>query len=254
MSIYINSNDVYSGTSYDGRFYFSRTFSGQFVLQDYNLNNLISNWCNSTNNILYCYPSFNNSLPAVRVSFANINSSNPEDIKNWFETAFQQLINAWAGLTCAVTYNYNTDIYTITFNHSVFFGILLPSEIELPEDPDEIGSTIAELFNWSPNGSGLLPNSGNTALDPHSVFHISGINFGTPHYLEVKCPQITSKFYTSKTSNPSFILSTRDDKILGQKIYIPAPVNYLDLKVYKSGYYNSTYNLNNEYDIIFKPS
>jgi len=255
MSIYINSNDYITGYAYNGRFILNKQISGQFIVQDYHFDDIISNWCNTSNNELYCYPSFNDDdFSGMKITFGNISSSRPVDIISWFETAFVQLTTAWTGLTCAVTYDFLTDVYTITFNHAVFFGVLLPSEVEFG-DPEEIGSTIATLFNWPPEGEGLLPNSENESLNPHAVFYISGKNFGVPNYLEVLCPQIKGRIYTSKSNNPSFLITTKDTKILNQKIRIQSLTNYLDLKVYKPGYVSSEdYELPNTYEIILKPA
>lgn len=255
MSVYINSNDVASGTSTNGRYDFGRQISGNFIIQDYNFENVINNWCDSSNNSLYVYPTFDvgNTLGGGRtITFANLNSSSSGDLIQWFSDAFNQLVTYWAAknFQYLISYNIDTDKYTITFSSStgsgvVAVGYLLPSEIPFPGDP-ATGSTIASLFGWTPDGDGVLFDV------PGNEMIIPGINFGIPRVLEVDCPQMRNKMYTSKNYNPSFLLTTTDQKIYGQKIYIPTPTTYLDLKVYKVGYRDTTYSLLNNFSVILK--
>jgi hypothetical protein len=243
MSVYINSDDVYSGTSYNGRYNLSRQLFGQYTLQDYDFNSTISNWCNSTNNQLLVTDPNNIGLPAVNVIFGNISSGATGDIISWFETAFSQLNDNGYSITFNTTYNASLDRYTTTFARELAVSYYGPGESTGPD----MESTIAPLFDWTPNGDGVL------FTQPFTEFVISGKNFGIPHFLEVICPQMRSRLYTSTATNPSFIISTSDHKVTGQSISIPIPTNYLDLQITKAGYENTTYTLINNFSLIFKP-
>lgn len=242
MSIYINSNDVSSGVAYNGSYTLHRQVFGNYILQDYNFDATISNWCNSTNNQLLITDPNNILLPAVNVIFANISSGSTGDIISWFNTAFAQLNDNGYSITFSTTYNSALDRYTTTFSRELAVSYYGPGESTGPD----MESTIAPLFDWTPNGTGVIFDQ------PFTEFVVSGKNFGIPHFLEVICPQIRSRLYTSTLTNPSFIITTSDQKVTGQQLYIPIPTSTLNLHITKAGYESSTYSLINKFSLILK--
>lgn len=239
MSFIIDSND-YTGTSaYNGTFQLNQTVSGPYkVHYQYFGTNLFNAvyWCNSTNNKLYVIPYWRNGdTPNVTITFGDIASSDSNDIVTWLQNGFDQLPalgGSWTVLTVLVTYEAVDDTYHVAFNREVAFGPLLPAEasnsVELAE-----ASSIAKLFGWSPNGSGMLFDQ------PTEEMIISGANFGNDEneILEIYSPNIKSNLITSNAASTrlqSLLLNTGSLQIPDQYVYLNE-TDEIELMIYKPG-------------------
>lgn len=246
MAFFIDSNDV-TENPYDGTFTFPIALQGHYTILQQNFLASTINWCNSSNNKLAIWKS---DKDPVMLTFANISSAESEDIEEWFHTAFLPVTTSW-NMVLSVTYNSDTRQYKLQFSNTVSLGTLLPSEVK-DEDPAVYGSTIAALFDWTPNGTGLIPNkSDGTTSNTNNIFYISDVNMGSPDLLEVTSPQILPKVWTNSTEPVAFLVHTDSGKIINQDIFIPTSTSKLDLQVKRIG--QTAQYLNAKFLLYFKP-
>lgn len=230
MSIHIDGNEYDTGTRYNGTWNFTKSIQGNFqlVYQDFSLGDIP--WCYSGCDTFEMQDP--NNLPAVTtITFPEISSTDSTSIRAWFTTAFNT-----AGWVTVSSSSYDSATNQYTFN--------LSAQILARYDPAY--STIAYVFNWV----SASPLSGN----PTNQLVIDGKYFtNDPKYLYVFSSQIKSKLDTSNFNRPSFIISTQDNFVSGQDIFVKTATQTLNLGIYRVNVPIAAVPLDNEFDMIFTP-
>ena len=203
-AVIINSNEVSTGTSYDGEYTFSRDFSGYFKMLYY--------WLDD-GNIPICYYGINsvviykNSAPTIlkTLYFDDLSSDDPTDVAAWFTSSFAAL-SGLLGVTLSSVLQQADGSYQCIFSAAITFVLSSPS------------SSASNIF-------------GNSDLTGSTInFANENIN-ARPKFIGVKLGQAAQITSYGLNSNINLYLSTKDDLSLNQIISFESEQNVLDLQI-----------------------
>lgn len=230
MSIHVCSDDVSDGSLYDGSYTMTKTLQGYYKLVYIHLDTDPIPWVWSGCNTLHIVNNADLDEESI-ISFPTSSNSTPANVITWFCDGIAT--SGWVTATGA--YDEITRMYRFDFSTTILIQY------------DYTASSIAFVFDWFYHND--------TFLNPTDHIYIRDRYIDNrPKFLEVYSDQITSETFCSRGDNPGFLISTTDQYIDNQQIFIPSPVSTLDISFYRPGNYFTPVPITNKYDLIFAPS
>lgn len=233
MSVHISSDDVSSGSSYNGTFSFTETLLGLYKLETQYIDSTAIPWmwadCNGL--LISATTGMDSDSGTVSFNYASIGSSSDTTaIAASFQSSVNAVTNAFVGAaarTCTVTYNSSLNVFSFAFNGTV--TMLFPS----PE------STSRYVFNKFSDTTGNTINLSATFIDV------------SPKFLEMYIDESITEYNTSRNSYPTILLSTFDSEFVNQEIEFINKTNTLTISIYRLNVPLAPVPITNKWDLIF---
>jgi hypothetical protein len=235
MSIHVSSEDVASGTRYNGTWNLPTSLFENYTLDSQYMDTSAIPWmwngCKALR--ITSYDVLDTQETTVNFDYASIGlSNNTTTISSSFETTINNALNGLPGAFArSVTVTYTSDVtgkyYTFTFNGQV-------------------------SLNYAYGGSTAKYVFGKRSDETDTVFYVNA-NFitTTPKFLEIYITQSNTKYNTSRSTYPTMLWSTGDFELTGQNFYFKTAVRTLTIAIFRTNIPIDPVPITNKWDIVF---
>lgn len=237
MSIHISSDDVSTGTLYNGSINLDKTLFGNFSidLQTVDTGSIPWMWNGCKALRIISYDGLDTENVTVNFDYATIGSSeNTTAIADSFETTINTAMNGLlAGFARTVSVTYTSD--AITGNNYYTFTF----DQEVTMEYSYSGSTVKYVFGKSEDEK-----------DTEFIVYSKYMTID-PKFIECYIDESPSEYNTSRGTFPTLLWSTKDSSLLGQEIEFVDETNTLTISLYRTNVPISPCPLPNKWDLIF---
>lgn len=235
MAIHISSNDVSTGTSYNGTFDIADTLIGTYGvdLQSVDTGNIPWMWNACKSLRIRSYDGLDTMEVTINFDYASIGTStNTTTIANSLEASINDVMSILPGAyarTVSVVYTAaaSGNYYTLTFDGQVTL-----------------------VYSWSGSTAKYVFDKTNDETDTEFSF-FSTFMTTSPKFIECYIDESQTEYNTSRGTYPTLLWATSDVEVTGQEIEFLTRTDILTISLYRTNVQIDPVPLSNSWDLIF---
>lgn len=219
MSIHLSSDDVSTGSIYDGSINYQETLTGSFKVNYQYISSTAIPWIWYECRMLRVTVNYGEGENFTNIPL-DYESLQFEDDTSIIAASIQTSINAELNLFSEGYYRDCTVVYVPVTNGSSYYTITFDDEVTINFDHDDC--TARYVFNKFESWTG-------TEINIYDTFFTT-----SPKFLEMYIEESITEYTTSRNTYPTLLLSTGDAPTINQSVEFFNNTNTITFQIYRT--------------------